>query len=377
MAQYAVKAVSLRTGRVLGDVPLTQIRAEKRLDVGAFSASLRLPRAATVQPQRSRDLAKCRGLLAATTPGVQTVIVVRDGKILGEWWLETRDRSQSPMPIGGHELKQWFFRAAVDGFATMTNVDQLTLAVALANNALAKPFAPPITVEDPGLSGNIITKAEHPTGSAYIGDIINDYATAIDGFDWWVDTDWDTTATVPTVKRTLRFAWPRRGRLIQARIDVPARSAGQSGVSAAVTEDVSRLATTVYMTGTGEDDTQLVSRGQNNDLYAAYPSLDFIDDRADFEDQAVLDAATAAEAAGMRTVELPTTIRVRATGDVPLGVYEPGDTLPVAVEPVENFPDGLTENVRIVGFAIQPPAAGATEMVDIELTRDDDNALHS
>lgn len=378
MARYECKAVSLRTGRVLSTpLPLTAVSAQRRLDHGNFSATLRLPTAAPSGVQRKTDLAICRDLIAATTPNVMSVIVVRDGRIMGEWWITTRDRQNNPPTITGREVGYWFHRAAVDGFTTMTNADQLDVAVALADNALAKPFAPPITVEAPGLSGNVIDKAEHLTGTAYVGDILTEYASALDGFDWWVDTDWDNTATVPTVKRTLRFGYPRRGRLLPGRIDVPARTVGQSGVKYGVAEDGAQVSTTVYMTGTGEGDTQLVSRGQNNDLYSAYPSLDLIDSRADYGSQQLLDAAAAATAATARTPEVPNSVRVRADGDLTVGLYAPGDSVPLSMEPWECFPDGYAATVRIVGFTLMPPQDGATEMVDLEITRDDAGAFGS
>lgn len=371
MARYELKAVSLRTGQVLSSLPLVNISATRALDHGDFSASLKMPTVAPDGPQRDADLEKCRNLIAATTPDVMTVIVLRDGNVMGEWWITGRDRNQSPIALTGKEIGSWFYRAAVDGFTTLTNQDQLTVAVALANNALAKPFAPPILVEDPGLSGLLIDKAEHPTGSAYIGDILDDYGNAIDGFDWWVDTDWDNSVALPTVKRTLRFGWPRRGRQLQGRIHVPARHAGQSGVRFGTTEDGSRVATTVYVTGTGEGDTQLVSRGQNNDLYDAYPSLDRIDNRSDFDSQALMDATSAAIAAATRSPDVPSSVRVRADGDFPLGLYSPGDSVPLKMDPWQNYPDGYDGIVRISSYTIAPPSAGATEIVDVQLVKDD------
>lgn len=372
---YAAKACSLRTGRVVADLPLVNISAQRRLDPGQFSAGLKLPAAAPAGQQRALDLAKCRTLINATTPAVMTVLILRNGMILGEWLLWSRDRSQRPISLSGLEIRSWFDHAAVDGFTTMTNVDEMVLAKALVDNALAKPFAPPMTVETPPVSGNVIATAEYPTGSDYVGNILNELGGALDGFDWWVDTEWDNTALLPTVKRTVRFNHPRRGRLLQERIDVPARAPGQSGVSFGLTEDAAKVATTVYMSGTGEDDAQLVARGQNNDLYVSYPSLDLIDSRASYDIQELLDAQAAAVAAVSRSPELPATLRLRADGSMPLGTYQPGDSLPVVVEPWENFPDGFNETVRIVGYTITPPAGGATDNVDVEIERDDTSAL--
>lgn len=372
MAQYSARAVSLRTGRVVVEnLPLTGISAGRRLDGGRFTASLMTPPVAPAEPKRTRDLAACRDLINATTPAVMTVLLVRGNVIMGEWLIWTRDRSQRPIPIEGLEISSWFARAAVDGFATLTNVDELQLAKALVDHALAKPFAPPMLVEDPGVSGNIIPKAEYATGSEYVGNILDELGSAIDGFDWWVDTDWDNSSELPTVTRTVRFAHPRRGRTLQSRIDIPARGPGQSGVSFGLTEDATKVTTTVYMTGTGEGDKQLVARGQNNDLYVSYPPLDFIDSRASYDTQVLLDAQASAVAAASRTPDLPTSVLLRAGGDLELGTYQPGDVVPLVMQPWENFPDGYNAPVRILGYTMSPPADGATELVDVEISSED------
>lgn len=371
MANYEFRACSLRTGRVLANLPLVSVTAEKRLDQGRFSGSLWLPSALPNSPDRDERLGQCRVSLSNTTPATTSILVLRDGNIMGEWIIWTRDRTQRPVPLTGLEFKSWFDHSVVDGFPTYTNIDQLQLAYQLALHAASKPLAPLMTVENPGTSGNVVPKAEYPTGSEYVGKILEDLSDDLNGFDWWIDTTWDTTQDLPTVKRTVRFQNPRRGRTLQARIDVPAQTPGQSGVAFGLTEDGTRVATTVYMTGTGEGETQLVSRGTNNDLLQSYPPLDYIDSRSSYDVQVLLDAQAQAVAAAARTPELPTTVRVRADGDMQLGTYEPGDFLPLVVEPYELFPDGYRNTIRVLGFTMSPPDGGRTEMVDVEIQSGD------
>lgn len=376
---YALMAVDWRTGDVAEDnLPLTGVSAQLHVKGGRLSASL--PLGPYAEPKGTPDrFRRCRELLAATTPDLMTVMVVRDKVIMGEWLIWTRSRTNGPDPvtIGAVEVRSWWEHIAVDGFTARTNVDQLTLVRDLARHALARPPGISCTVAEPGLSGNIVDEADYPTGTDFVGKIMDELGDGVNGFDWWVDTAWDTSSPTLRVKRTLRIAWPRRGQPLEAIIDIPLSTPSQSGVQLKLDEDGTKVAPMVYMTGTGEGDTQLVSRGINADLIEWYPALNKIDSRSSQSSQTLLDAQSAAVAAASRTADLPTTVTLKAVGDLQLGTYAPGDTLPVEMEGCANFPDGYNGRVRILGYTIKPPADGTTEMVDVEISRDDASVFDS
>lgn len=377
MPRYAYKAVNWRTGRVVADLPLTAGSFQCHLTGGRMDASLPLAQLA-LPASHSDRWAPCRDMLGATTPDLNTVLLVRDGKIMGEWMIWTRERSNTkdPVKLGGVQVQSWLEHVAVDGWTKRTNRDALTVAHDLAQLALDRPPGiDAMTVASVGTSGNVIPTVEYPDGSNYIGKLIDDLADGINGFDWWIDTQWDPDQATPHVKRTIRFGYPRRGRALQAYIDLPRFVPGQSGIEFSLTEDGTQVATAVYVTGTGEGDTQLVSRGLNSDLFATYPIMDRIDSRADQDQQVLLDAYSAAEAAASRSPDLPTSVTLRADGDLQLGSYEPGDSLLAKAEACANFPDGYQAMVRILGYTMTPPQDGNTETVQVEIGRDDSSAF--
>lgn len=361
---YVFKAVSFRTGAVVADLPLTAVSGQVHVDGGRLTADL---------PLAGRELDECREYLNATTPDLFTILAVRDGVIMGEWmiWTRDRDNSKDPVKLGGVEVRSWFEHVAVDGWVKRINADALTVAHDLAALALNRPPGiDAMTVDAAGTSGNVIPEADYPTGTNHVGKIMDELGQSINGFDWWVDTQWDTTAATVKVKRTVRFGYPRRGRVLQALIDLPRVTPGQSGVKFGLTEDGTKVATAVYMTGTGEGESQLVSRGLNSDLFATYPVMDRIESMSDYGQQKMLDAMTSAMAAASRSPELPTTVTLKANGDLGLGSFQPGDVAPAKLEACENFPDGYTGAVRILGYTMAPPADGLTETVDVEITKD-------
>lgn len=377
-AKYTFRACSLRTGRIGVELPLTGVTATVALDEpGDLQASLKLPAIVPDDPTREAKLDACRELLNATTPGVMSVLVIRDGMLLGEWIIWTRDLEQNPVPITGKQFRSYYDHVAVDGFGVLNNVDQMILAYLLAQNVAQQPTTPLMLVEAPAASGNVVPKAEYDTGSEYVGKIITELGDELNGFDWWVDTEFDNAATLPTVQRTTRFRNPGRGRRLQSRIDVPATREGQSGVKYGQLEDATRVATTVYMTGTGEGDAQLVARGRNNDLLQSYPPLHVIDSRSSYDVQSLLDAQANAVAAASRSPQVPTSILVRADGDLQLGSYSPGDLCPIFVEPRSTYPDGVTRDVRIVSYSIAPPERGGTEMVNVQIDTGDTLGINS
>lgn len=383
MPTYSFKAVNFRSGAVVADLPLVSVSGQVHLAGGRLDAQL--PLAQLALPDRNPDgtlvkdrWAPCRDMINATTPDLFTVLVVRDGKIMGEWmiWTRTRDNTKAPVTLAGVEVRSWFEHVAVDGWVKRTNADAGTVAHDLAQLALDRPPGVAAMVVGPAVTtGNIVPEVDYPDGSNYIGKMIDELAGGINGFDWWVDTQWDTASATPRVKRTIRFGYPRRGRALQAYIDLPRFVPGQSGIKFGLTEDGTRVATAVYVTGTGEGATQLVSRGLNSDLFQTYPIMDRIDSQSSEDQQTLLDAYSAADAAASRSPELPTNVQLRADGDLKLGSYEPGDSLLAKAEACANFPDGYQSTVRILGFTMTPPQDGQTETVDVEIGRDDASAF--
>lgn len=361
--QWSFFAASLRTGRIIGELPLVNFSGQCRLDGGRLSASM---------PLMGRTIEVRRALLSATSPGIMTVVADRGGRVMGEWLIWTRDRGNGKQPVDltGVEVRSFFKHIVIDGFTTLTNIDETALAQGLLQHALDRPPGIACDIETPLPSGRSIATAEYDDGSAYVGDIVDELAIAVDGFDWYVDTEWDNASPVKAVKRTARAQYPRRGRMLNASIDVPLAKGG-SGVTFNLTEDAERLATTAYVTGNTVDGAYLLSRGLNADLLESYPALERIDSRSDYDDQDILDAVAAAEAAASRTPDAPTTVSVLADGDLQLGSYIAGDSVTARVEACANFPDGYAKQVRILGFTMTPPADGKTETVQLEIEGED------
>lgn len=368
---YQFHACDFTTGRIRETVELVDVQAERRLDgAGKLSASLVLA---------GVDLPVAAAWIAAVEPERSTICVARDGVALGEW-VVTHHPSPSiasdVLELEGTHIRGFLDQVIPDmPFGGYPPQDQMLIAkdvVGQIRDGHTPTSAPAgsrglvITIPDPPVSGVTKTRyADWTDGKFYTaGKLIDDLASAVDGFDW----DIDVTLDGDHVVRTFRWGVPALGRVLSSELwhPGPGRTGGNI-VDFTLPRDGSLLATQTIAVGSGSGTLRAVARANNPALVDAYP----LNQKAvSYSDVNVLDALqdrADAEAARARSSQGPPKLTLDADADPVLGSYAPGDVLTVDVAPVLTQPLGWRGQVRISSYTIQPPESGP-ELVPIEVT---------
>jgi hypothetical protein len=365
MANYRYLAHDLRTGALLGELPLTGVRYGHKLNgAGTLSASITLGQRTTLGASLDQIL------LDAVTPNRTALYVARDdvlvwGGIL--WEHPDYDSDTRTLQIGGAEHWSYFrrrrLRADKDYFPAW---DQFDLVRDLVAWAQAQPGGN-IGVDTSSINLSGVTR--DPEYRAFerrvIGQIVEEFAATEDGFDFAIDV----AGTPGEPVLTLSLA-AERGRRPEATglVFEPGKNLGSyrwpiSGTSSANSIDA---------IGNGEGDDMLIATSTRTELIdAGFPLLDDVVAYKTIDDEVQL-AARAASASTARAwpVTTATLVNVMPSGDPPLGSWIMGDWARFRVDDDERFParadgsPGIDRYVRIIADEVNVSDAGV-ETVNI------------
>jgi hypothetical protein len=181
------------------------------------------------------------------------------------------------------------------------------------------------------------------------------------GYDFAVDVQY--VAGVPT--KTLTLSYPRRGRNWLATghlFEYPGNI--QSYVW---TEDGTKEADSVYVTGSGSGPNQMISTATDTSLIAnGYPLLEAVVSSKTVDNQAYLDAYARASLTALTSPIVIPEITVRTELDPIFGSYIVGDGVRVRIVD-ERFPPGIDTYRRIIGLNATPGEGGKPEVVVLAL----------
>lgn len=367
------------TGRMIAELPLTQVKATTHLDLGAFSAVLPL----TVARQQASAAARfaaarpvLRQILEASSPGKYSVVLDQNGAPRGEWIIWQRQRSASAaaesVSLAGTEFGSILGqRLMPQNGRRYTGVDQLEIASDLILSTLRTPAVGAITISDPPAtsSGVLRDRVYDPRDSTSVLQRVRELSDVVDGFEWTIQLAWAASGPMRIV-RTLVLHYPRAGREQPIILDRPGPG-GPPGagnvVSVSMTEDATRLASRVYAFGAGEGPTKVVGVAESTALTdLGYPTLDRSVSFLSVNRQQTIDGHAAAGLRDAQSAKLAPTIRIRADRDPLLGDWQLGDRMLLKVEPSPAWPDGLDGWVRAVGWTFNPGTS--PELVDLSIT---------
>ena len=376
MASYRVLALDSVTGVPVAELPLSGLSFGSKLnEPGECSALLPFPPLETVS---GRELASVFN--DAVTEVRRQLVVERDGVPVwaGPVWASPYSDTQPSRQVRAAEWWSYFRRRVVLTFRTYDQVDQLTIARQLLNDALAvNAFAGQDMgfTFDANLSGVLRDRTYPSLDRLNVAEQVEQLAAVIDGFDFAVDVSWGSDGRL--VKQ-VRTHYPRRGRPFEQ--TGLTFELGRNITDFVWPSDGTRYANVVHVLGAGETPRALRSARfalgeiQMPDVGGlGIPVVEEVISRTDVSRLSTLGSiADAALTARARPVVVPE-ITVRADYDPVFGSYVVGDSCRVRIQAgmSPRFPDGLDVLMRIIGWDVQVSDDGS-ESVRLSLGEDFD-----
>ena len=355
---YRYLFADLLTNDLLGELPLTGVSFNQQLNqAGTFTGHLLLSgvNSAGLNVDNSTIPARC------------AIYVDRNGVLVwgGIIWNREYNSATQQLSITAREFESYFERRRITADKVFTNVDQLTVAQTLFNDAQAVPSGNIGLIVPTNTSGILVTRTYYGYELKQVYGAVQDLSRALDGFDFTIDVSY--VSGVPT--KTLQLGYPRIGTVYSVTsITAPvfALPAGNI-VEYIYPEDGIIAANTVYGLGAGSNEGKLISTQQSAPLLAAgWPLLEDQANYSDITDATLLSEITLGVLNGLSTP--PTTIKVAvpAYASPEFGTYNIGDDARLIITD-NRFPSTLDEVYRIVGLNVQPGEDGP-ERVIITLT---------
>lgn len=377
MAVYTYYATEIISGRVVAELPLTGVTAERNLKGGKFSATLSM-KAQVLSPlfdgetdaaRLARSIWRLQELREITTPGKYSIVVDRDGVPVGEWIIWQRTTAE-PYTLQGTEFLSILDHRFLGRSQTVDFqfVDQSVIAATMVSQAMSSGAGLSTYLDVPGFGG-VPQSPQFRSGQLRqrtyqvadnVGQRLHELSDVQGGFDVTVATGWQSLGGVRYVQRTLTVGYPRAGYDWGFVFDQPGPGyPGGSIVSLTYDEDASNLASQVWAIGQGAGTDQLLGFATRTDLQGrSFPVLEQTVSYSTVSDQTTINAYAVALVNASQSAELPPTIVVRADGDPAFPAYSLGDRVFIVLDPTPSLPNGYRNAVRILGFTLQPPSAG-------------------
>lgn len=367
---YRYLARNLVDGAVLTELPLRQVRYERKLltaGTGKFRGTLQLPE---LTDATNRALAGI--YMDATIRRKRTVVVERDGQVMGEWliWHRATKGDPATITIRGEELWSYLHARLTRWAVSYTQADAGTISRAQLTQADDLPGGDIGIVVGSETTGQLVDVVLDANQTAVIAEIIEDLATMHNGFDISLDTQY----VQGVLTRTFRIHYPYLGGVAD---DLVFDRAG-SVLKIDTDESGQGQANWISGRGDGHGDDQLYTTAQHpTELSAGFALFEAdrsyigagLDNQTDLQAHADADVRALADSDIYRAV-------TRGDLDPLLGSYQPGDHcwLQSPAELDSRWPDGLRVERRIVAYEVEVPESGDQEIVALGLGRPWDGA---
>jgi len=345
MAEYRFLGYDLRTGALLGELPLAGVSYGRVLNgAGTLKAKLSL------KHRNAAGTSLAPGYLAATDPQRTALYVERDGVLVWGGIIWGRNYDGEQLDIFAAEHWSYFHRRRHKVTAQFVAADQLDIARYLIEWAQAQPGGDIGVQSDTRTSLVLRDRTYYSYERGVIGTLVEQLSEVENGFDFGIDIAY--VGDVPTP--TLNLGYPRRGRIAGTTglVFEPGRNLGNYQWN----EDGTRGANSVDGIGAGEGAAMLIATAGRPDLVTAgYPLLEDVVAHKDVRYADTLDgharAAVNARALPIVSVVL---VDVKMSADPPFGSWIMGDDCLFRVEDDDRFPaqadgsPGLSRYVRII-----------------------------
>lgn len=268
--------------------------------------------------------------------------VERDGVIVwgGIIWTVRRTPNSNLLDIGAtgfwdyfnHRLIRWSMAFTL---AHGTAIDQLSIARAIigtAQSALLSPGGSIGLLLDPTLSGVIRERTYNVWDRKNVATAIQELSALEDGFDFRVDSQWESGA----ITKRMRWGYPRLGTRSGLVFEL-----GGNVEALAWQLDGSQDANQIDAIGAGEGASMLIATASDPSQLTAYPLLEAITSYKDVSEFGTLQNHAIADLVARTGSFGLSNIIVRTTTDAPVGSWTVGDDVYIRAN------DGF---VQIEGF---------------------------
>lgn len=360
MTDYNYIFGSLRTERILAEIPLSGTYMDLELNVGGrLDGSFQL------------DLSGYRNqtLMDATIPGRCWVVCERKGVPIwcGYVWSRVYQSQAKSVQLYAQSFEYYPSHQLVRTSIAQTG-DQLALFQFLWNDMQSDPTRN-MNVTVPTAVPAIITQktiAALPTDFKYYSEIMSSIADSADGFDWTIDL----AKSGGQYFKTLRYGFPDLGSPDPARLifEYPGNI-----LNYYATESMVDAGTNVFTLGAGEGTAMIYSEVVHQNLLdTGSPRWDVTSSRKDISNQPNLNSFAQQEAAIRKAPML--TLKPSLKGDLipEFGSFGLGDACTVVIQD-PRFPLGINYQTRITKWTLQPPTATNTEEYSVFFDGDASN----
>jgi len=340
-------------------LPITNVNFTQQLNAaGTFTGDLLLS---------GVDSARLN-VLASTIPGRCAVYVDRSGILVwgGIVWAREYDSANQHLKITAREFESYFERRRITTTQAYSNVDQLTIAQQLIQNAQAVPYGNIGVIIPSNTSGVVVSQTYYSYEFKTYFNALLDLAKNNNGFDFNIKVAYDGDGN-PT--KTLQLGYPRLGNTYSAlsasvpTFILPAGNIVQYNYK----EDGTKAVNTVYATGAGSNEGKLIATGIDSTKTASgWPLLEDSSNYSNITDSTFLSGLANGQV--LAASYPPQTLQIVAPpyADPVFGTYSLGDQARIVVtDPF--YPNEFDGNYRIIGLNVSP-GENTAERVTLTLT---------
>ena len=363
MAVYSYLFCDLKTGIILGDMPLHGVSFDRLLNKpGNLNASCNLDNGWT----ENEDI------LQYTTPAKTALYVYREDQIVwgGIIWSRVYQSQAKSIQISAQTFESYAYRRICRPAAQgITNLDMTqshmvdyfwTLMQSAANGSIGV-----LGAVQPFPSGDITrTRTINPWDLNTYGELIDGITNLDDGCDYAIE--YYEENGLP--RSIVTVGYPRLGQDISASgviLDYPGCISNYYR-----TENATGWTNHHYATGEGEGVGLRIGEATDLDSQISYPLLEDTNNYAGVTVQLTIDNHAASDMANMAIGSNRFTLQLIATDEPVFGSYSLGDDARVTIEDPRN-PDGVEFTTRVVGWSVTPSSSESIEEVSLVLEGDE------
>ena len=351
---YRYLFADLLTNNILAELPLTGVTFTQVLNSpGSLNAHM------LVSDLRENSL----DYVNATIPARTAIYVDRNGVLVwgGILFARRYNASQQRIEITAREFDSYFERRRISTSQAFNNVDQLTIAETLVNNAQAATNGNIGLIVPTNTSGVLVSRVFYAYELKDLYSGIKDIATQSTGFDFNVDVQYDSSQN-PT--KILRLDYPYRGVTWDATsptalvFEFPGNL-----VDYEYPEDGSVTTNAMFGIGPGSNEGKLIASSTVPAQWdAGWPLLEDTTTYNDVYDSTLLTNLTSAEVFAKQNPVTTVKVVLPAYVDPVLGSYKTGDQCLLRITD-DRFPNqgsgyGLVVVQRIVAINVEPGENG-------------------
>jgi len=333
------------SGDIIHELPLSGVSFNRTLSgVGDLSGTVQLLGLSL----KEREL-----VLDGTDPGKRAIYAVYGDRIHWGGMIWPRPyTSRAPLSISAAQWGSYFQRRILRRDKTYTAAvdDQLSIVRDLIASAQSEPGGNVRLAVETDVSGRKRDRSYLAGDMLVIGELIDNLANVIDGFDYEWGAEWDPVTGKP--RGLLRLGYPTLGSL-KASITIDGGPAGERSIS--IDENAAELAVTSWAVGEPAVTDGPVPVASSTDpalIDAGYPLLDKVRTYSSVSvSQTLQDHADADQAAnGGSLIDIRVTVSLDRILD---GAVEIGDRARIIVNDAR-FPGGYDDTLRITGMRYAP-----------------------